>query len=516
MPEHLKALIYILIIATSVYVVAKKAACATAIAPADFVRRRNLWYALTLIAFLAHNVWICLAAAGLVLLGAQGRERNRFAMFVFLIFALPPITRQLQFGVPLFDLDYVRLLILTVLVPEYLRLRREPDTVPFGRLAADKWLAAGMVLNILLLFEHRTFTSILRDGFFYAFVDIFLPYYVSSRALRNVGQYRDALMSLVVAGMVLSVTLFVEFLHSWLLYQALDRALGYSIIGVEYLVRDGHLRASATVGHAIPAGYCVAVCFGIYLGLRRSMPSAFYWNLGLFVLFLGFVGPLSRGPWVGAVAMLLVFVAFGRLGITNLTKLGLAGLAGFAVLMLTPYGPKLIDYLPFIGSVDSGNVVGRQILAEVSYQLFWENPIFGRYDFVETPAMQALRGSDGMVDLVNTYAIVALGKGAVGLFLFVAFFISALIATFSAMRRAESGDPERHDLGRAFLGCLVGILIIIATVSPILLIPTLYWIVAGLGVGYASLVQRAGREAPTRQMPPAGGARRERAFGARA
>lgn len=491
MPEHLRALVFICVMALAVFAVARKPATAIAIAPTDFARRRNLWFALTLIAFLAHNVWLYAAAAALVLLSVQRAEKNRMAMFFFVLFALPPITLELTAGVALFDLDYVRLLTLTILLPAYVRLRDDRETVSFGRTGADKFLAAGMILNVLLMFEHRTFTSILRDGFFYPFVDIFLPYYVASRSLRRVEQFRDALMSLVVAAMALSVILFFEFSRRWLLYQPLDNVLGNSVVGINYLLREDHLRASGTIGHAIAAGYCVAVAFGLYLGLRKAVPFRVMWLLALLVFGLGFIGPLSRGPWVGGAAMVVLFVATGRAGATNLAKMAAAGALGFGALLLTPAGPVIVDYLPFVGTVDERNVVGRQLLAQVSYQLFWENPLLGRYDFVQSPAMQALRGSDGMVDLVNTYAVIALGQGAVGLALFGGFFAAVLIMIFRALRQAAAAnDEEAFAMGRALFATLAGMLLIIATVSPILMIPTLYWIVGGLGVGYCTMVAR--------------------------
>lgn len=493
MPEHLRALVFILAMAAVVFTIARRPACASACAPADFARRRNLWIALTLIAFLAHNVWVYTAVAAIVLLSAQRKEQNPLAMFFFVLFALPPITAELSAGVSLFALDYVRLLILTLLLPAYLALRRDRETVPFGRTTADRLLAAGMVLNVALLFEHRTFTSILRDGFFYAFTDIFLPYYVASRSLRRVEQFRDAVMSLVIAAMMLSAILIFEFSRDWLLYQSLGNVLGDALIGVNYLIRDGNLRASGSIGHAIAAGYCVAVGFGLYLGLRKAVPTRLLWGLGLLAFAAGFIGPLSRGPWVGAVAMVLVFLATGPGGAVNLAKLAVVAVLGFGALLLTPAGPVVIDYLPFVGSVDARNVVGRQVLAEVSYRVFWESPILGRYDFVDSPAIQALRGSDGMVDLVNTYVVVALGRGGVGLALFVGFFLAVLAAIFQGVRRS-AGNEEQQTIGRALLGCLVGILVIIATVSPILMIPPLYWLISGLGVGYALMVKRGERQ----------------------
>lgn len=495
MPEHLKALVYILVLAVGVFAFARAPATALAMSRTEFERRRNLWFAVTLTAFLAHNFWVYIIIAGILLYRAQMRETNRLALYFFLLFALPTIPAEISgLGVisMLFEIDYVRLLALTVLLPAYLSLRKKPETTPFGRLLPDKLLAASMVLTVALMFEHRTITSILRDGFFYAFIDIFLPYYVASRALRSMEEFRNALMSFAIAGMVLSAVLFLEFARPWLLYSSLEKALGAVWGWNEYLVRGSNLlRSTGTIGHAIAAGYVVAITLGIYLYLRRAVPSRAMWYLGFAVLVAGLIGPISRGPWVGAVLMIVVFIVSGPAPVVGLAKLGLLILLSIPVLLGTSFGGVIIDHLPWVGTVDARTVAGRQLLAEVSYQVFWESPLLGRYDFVFTPAMQALRGDDGNVDLVNTYVVVALGRGLVGLTIFVGFFVAVMFGIFRSMRSLGTKDDERFDLGRSLLAALCGILLIIATVSPVLRVPLLYWISAGLGVAYTLMLAKA-------------------------
>src|SRR6187549_2892265 len=120
MPNHLKALIVILVLATIVFAFTKAPACAVASSAGDFNRRRNLWYAVTLAAFLAHNFWIYIIAVGALLLYALPREQNKLAMFFFLLFAVPPFQSQITgLGIikHFFAIDYFRLLSLAVLLP---------------------------------------------------------------------------------------------------------------------------------------------------------------------------------------------------------------------------------------------------------------------------------------------------------------------------------------------------------------------------------------------------------------
>src|SRR4051812_33851802 len=95
MPQHLKALVVILILAAPLFVLAKGPACASAMQPDDFNRRRNLWFAVTLTAFLAHNFWVYIVGVGVLLLTTMPKEKNPLAAYLFLLFAVPAIDAQI-------------------------------------------------------------------------------------------------------------------------------------------------------------------------------------------------------------------------------------------------------------------------------------------------------------------------------------------------------------------------------------------------------------------------------------
>ena len=208
-----------------------------------------------------------------------------------------------------------------------------------------------------------------------------------------------------------------------------------------------------------------------------------------FVLAAGLLAPVSRGPWVGAAAMLLVFIATGRTPVTGFAKLALFGAVALPFLLLTPMGATVIDHLPFIGTVESGNVDARKQLSQITLQAMMEHPVFGRFDFIEHPLIQAFRGNDGLIDLVNTYAVVVLSSGLVGLSMFVGCFIVIAAKIYAGMRGLADRNSERYLLGQALLATLIGILIIIATVSPLAIIPAIHWSIAGVGIAYAHMLE---------------------------
>ncbi len=493
MPEHLKALVVILVLATVVFAFAKTPACALASTAGDFERRRNLWFGITLAAFLAHNFWIFIIVAAALLLFALPREPNKLAMFFFLLFAVPMLSAEIT-GLGIinyfFTIDFVRLLTLAVLLPAFLYLRKQPDVEGFGRLLPDKLIAGYIVLSFLLMLSASTFTNTLRYGAFYAFIDIFLPYYVASRSLKNLTAFRDALMAFVVAALILAAIGPFEFARHWLLYASLENALGVNSDIGQYLLRGegGGLRALASTGHSIVLGYVMAVAAGFFPYLRRSVPNTVAWGLGLIALMVGLIAPLSRGPWVGAAAMLLVFVATGPFPVKGFAKLGLLGLIIIPLLLVSPAGQDIIDYLPFVGTVDEASVTYRQRLLEIATQVILQSPFFGAFDFMYSPSMQEMKQGQGIIDIVNTYLGVGLSSGLVGLALYSGFFIAIAVGIIKGMRKLEDKYDERYLLGRTLLSVLLGIMIIIFTVSSISVIPVIYWSVAGLGVAYARML----------------------------
>ena len=496
MPEHLKALVVILGVSTVVFSFAKAPACALASTTGDFERRRNLWFAITLTAFLAHDFWIYIVVAAVLLFFATGREPNKLAMFFFLLFAVPYISAEIpSIGViqNFFAIHYGRLLALVVLLPAFLVLRRQPDVERFGRTVPDKLLLGYLILTFILQLTNNTFTSTLRHQVFYAFTDVFLPYYVASRSLKNLQGFRDALMAFVTGVLVLSALGAFEFAKHWLLYSNLDEALGvrWSLGGYAGSGRGDSLRALVTTGQPIVLGYVIAVGVGFWLYLRKSVPNPKVWGLGMLLLIVGLIAPLSRGPWVGAALIFLVFVVTGPSAGLRFAKLGLLGIVALPLLLTTPAGQTIIDHLPFVGTIDQHNITYRQRVLDVCIQVILQNPFFGSRHFIHLPEIQDLRQGEGIVDIVNTYLGIGLWSGLVGLSLFAGFFVTIAIGIFRGMRDVADRSDESYLLGQILFATLLGILIMIFNTASITYVPVVYWSVTGLGVAYVRMLARA-------------------------
>lgn len=155
-----------------------------------------------------------------------------------------------------------------------------------------------------------------------------------------------------------------------------------------------------------------------------------------------------------------------------------------------PGGEKVLDLLPFVGNLEKENITYRQRLLDNSWITIQRNPLFGSFDFRSTPEMQSMIQGEGIIDIVNSYISLALRFGLVGLALFVAFFASVLWSIFKALRTFPDKEDEHRRLGRTLLATLIGILVIIFTVSSITVIPVVYWSVGGLGMAYVQMVRR--------------------------
>jgi O-antigen ligase len=491
MPEHLRALVVILVLAVTVFKLAERPLTAAAISLRDYRRRRNLWFAITLIAFFSHNFWVYLAVAGAVIFHFGRRDRNPFALYCMLIFAVPPFGAPLPtLGVVnyLFDINHLQLLNLTLLLPAAWRLARAPRAPTTVGRVTDWMIGSYFVLIVALTAnaDGLSATVVMRTAVVTG-LDILLCYYVASRSLASREALRETLATFVVSGVLMAAMAMFEFVRGWLLYSSLDESMGLSWAFGSYMMRGAEsLRAMGSTGHSIILGYVMAVCGGLLIYLRVLVPQVGLWRLAALAVGGALACSLSRGPWVGAAAGLLLGVGIGPGASRRVMKFMIIGTLIGGVMLMTPLGPKILKYLPFVGDLDDSTISYRQELFRVSLLVIRQNPWFGTFDALSNPLMEQLRQGEGIIDTVNSYIVVALSYGIVGLTLFSGAFLTAGWSVWRLHRRfGRKDDPEAEHLARALLAVLAAIMITIATASPISAIPPVYWSMIGVAVAYA-------------------------------
>lgn len=490
MPEIFRSLIVVLIIAFAVFGFGKKTFVAMGMSEVDFKLRRNSWLIITLAAFLAHNFWIFCAVATGVLVYAGKKDSNKLSLFIALLFAVPLFSAEIT-GLGIinyfFALNYFRLLSLLLLFPAFLILRRLPTTTPFGSLLPDKFILAFILIGLALQSTVDSATNVSRTAF-YAFIDVFLPYYVASRSLNNTKAINDFCASFVMAAVLLSGIGAFEFLKGWLLYSNLASALGTEWGYGRYLARGDSLRALASTGQPIVLGYVCAIALGFYFVVKNNIKTSGARASIAIALLAGLVAPLSRGPWLGAALITIVFFALGPKPWIPLTKMALLCVACVLLLLATPYSDKIIDLLPFLGKVDAQNVEFRNRLIENSIAVISRNPFFGSFDVLASSEMEELRAG-GIIDVVNSYVALALSGGLITLCIFVGFFVSIVLQLF-LMQRHATLTAAGANIRRTLIAIILGIMFIIFTVSSITYVPIVYWLVGGVGIGVIGAASR--------------------------
>jgi hypothetical protein len=101
--------------------------------------------------------------------------------------------------------------------------------------------------------------------------------------------------------------------------------------------------------------------------------------------------------------------------------------------------------------------------------------------------MQDMRQGQGIVDLVNTYASVALFYGGVGLGLFLAPFVAGMWNALRSARRWVDPDPGLSLLGATVFACMLGTAIMLATGSFGTALAEMYYVLIGIAAGYTRL-----------------------------
>lgn len=481
MPTHYRSLLIVLLAGAFGLLVARKFFLPLMMSEDDYRRRRNLWLVITASAFLLPSFWAYALLASLAILYTAKRDSNPAALYPLLLVVIPPLEAALPGLAPI---SHQRMLILIVLLPMLPRLFRDPQVPGPLRLPTDKLVLAYFALQVILTWPYVTAAHAVRLAFIFV-VDVWLPYYLMSRAFTSREQLRDALACFVLTLVVVVPLTFAELRLGTLLYGGLGDS--WNIDGLfGYTTRGDWLRAQLAAGQPIVLGYQFAVAIGMWLYLQRHVESKIARWVVMAALTVGLIATVSRGPWVGAAA---VFVAFALGSPQNMGRLaqGVAAAAVlFAVIVATPWGSPLVDYLPFVGNAAQETVDYRREWLNVSWQLIQQSPFFG--DMLVLRQVEFMRTGEGIIDIVNTYVGLALFYGGVGVALFIGIFVSAMVPLFKIVRSPRLPEDARY-LVASVVACLLGVLVMIGTVSNYLTIPQIYMMLIGLAISCARVLQ---------------------------
>lgn len=497
MPEHIRALVVLLVLATPVWWIAQNA-FSNLLPSSTFSRWRNLWFLLTLALFLSHNYWLYAFLLIAMVMAARRQESQVVGLYFVLLFAGSPVPIQVPgFGLINYVLviDYYRLLTLTLFLPTALVLIKNRQSVAYGKGPADYLVLAYFLLASGLAFRDTSITNGAR-GVFTHVIEILLPYYVVSRSIRDVEGFKTALSGFVIAACLLAPVSVFESVRGWRLYTSVHAPLGLNpLVWSQYLGRAGLLRAAASLGHPIVLGFAFMVALGFMLFLSRSIAKRWQRWLAWSSLVLGLLSTLSRGPWVGAILLGLAFVLTAGKSLQNLLKTGLLIALGFFVLSAFSIGQKLLNLLPFWGTEEAGSVDYRVELWSFVWPVVERNYWLGSTNYLMSPELRSLAAiqGQGIADLVNHYFEIVLAYGVIGLALFCGIFLRTLYSVWYGMQR-KSSSQEQKVLGAALFCTLLSILITLATASGVVAIPAILWSALGVCMAYSVMVRESTKQ----------------------
>ncbi|MDZ4099201.1 MAG: O-antigen ligase family protein, partial [Methylophilaceae bacterium] len=354
-----------------------------------------------------------------------------------------------------------------------------------GQLFADKVVIAYALYTSALTYLHyETFTGGMRH-LTTTTLDFVLLYFVASRGLLLKGAVRHVMVALVMAAIFLALVGAFEFGKRWLLYSAADGALGASTGTFGYLGRGDTLRALASTGQPIVLGFVMMVALLISCYAQRLVPPGGARILLWLTMAIGLIAAMSRGPWVGAAIGLFVVALASTTPLVNGIKLIAASLVAAVVLVMLPSGEKILNYLPWVGEIDSGNITFREVLWQQSLLVVEKNPWIGSVNYTSAPEFDVIRQGNGFVDIVNSYLGVVLSSGLTGLALYILLILVALLPNIKNTIVGKEINEESAFYSMALLGVLVASIITIWTVSSINQIAPLLTFVLGAGVANA-------------------------------
>jgi len=498
--EAIKALIIIFTLSLGAFVYARLAFAE--IADGRTIDRwRNIFLAATLAAFLIPNFWVFLFAVALIAIVLGVREKNRPALYLVLLFALPvadayvPGFGGIQNFLALFPFN---ILAIVILWPMLFARQENRAFHRFGSVA-DYFFIAYSILMLALAFRDTTVTDGFRQSTAYI-LTAFGPYLVFSRVNWTKERLKAVTLAIVLPLIILSAVAVVEVVMSWHLYKSsVDH---WDIFfRARYTSRSGFLRAYGSVFEPIAFGLFLAAAIPLMLALINSMKKRFLALGGLGALCIGLLATFSRGPWVGAALALVVFVFTSGKVLKNASRLAIAGLAGFLALSVSPIGDQIISLLPFIGDSSTSSIDYRQQLMDIGWSVAMESKWFGSEDYMQHPAMQQLIQGQGIIDIVNSYLRVTLESGLVGLSLFIGVSFFSALTAYRAIGAVRAVDRELAVYGQAWLAALASVMLVIATTSSVVAqVAEVHWLLCGMCVGF-SRSAAALRLAPAAAIP---------------
>ena len=471
----LKLLSLVLVAAIAAAMVLRPA-FASLMSPTQYKRAWTSLIVLTIIAFLSMRpeLYILLVAvAGSVAARQLGEgDIGKVNAFLLLLLALPPIAFTLG-GLEglnyILRLEHVRALSIVLFTIPALRLmmRRRTAGEPSMRVI-DAVVLVIQLWDIALAARYASLTGLFRS-IVEAFYDILVPYYVITRTLRTPARVREAAWHLMLGCMFVACIAYMESLVQRNLYGGLQWIYGVRWESTVDLMRGGFLRVEATTPQPIVLAFVLMFGIGLWSWLKGDVPRTKWLFLGYAILAAALVSTWSRGPWLGAGVLVAALALQRWLPPKAFAVVTLLGLLGAVVLKASGGDAVVMSALTAVfghNERDLATITYRRELLDASLAMIKQSPWVGVPNY--EAALQGFKQGEGLIDLVNTYVVIMINAGVIGLVLFLFPYVY-LVGNLLRLRSRERPESKAV-LGKfapAFIATILAMLFTIFTTSNI-------------------------------------------------
>jgi hypothetical protein len=398
----------------------------------------------------------------------------------FYIVLLPafPLSISLSLGLPGIDtlvvFNHHRILILVMLMPLFFKVLSDG-----GSLLDPLKTYSGLIDRLLLLYIFLEWVSLFRDyellvacrRSLFLVVDVWLAYFVVSRTVRSIN---TALAVVLYTAIILAVIGVFEQKLFYRIYDAITLPMGAPYLFVK--IRDGQLRSYASMSNPLVLGFFFALAFLLAYRVRDLFlcPKYFPWLLSA-VIILGADSTGSRSPVFANIVGVLVLIwwYFGRGFVAKTAKYAFVI---FVLLFIVFFSGGAKYLLAF--DDDQGTFQYRYDLIFNALHIVTKSPLLGTSPviYLQDPILlQSLQG-EGIIDITNTYLLIALKSGLVSL--------AAYLGIWFALLKGLYSIPADDKTSALLMAVCMVVMVMLFITSAISFVPAYCWLLIALTSGY--------------------------------
>ena len=469
-------LLFFVLFAGGAAAVTLRPAFASLFSPVQYKRAWTLLFVVTIISFLSIRPELYVFLLAIAAMAAPrylgDGDQGKVNAFLLFLLPLPPISYTLG-GLEglnyILRLEHTRVMSLMLFTLPALRLmlRQRRRDEPSLRLV-DVAVVAAQFWGIFLFSRYASLTVLCRM-LVESFCDVLIPYYVITRTLRTPSQLREAASYLMLGCVFVASVACVESAVQRNLYAGLQWVYGVRWESTVNLMRGSFLRVEGSTPQPIVLAFVLTFGMALWTWLKGNAPRDKGVYAVYLILGLALVSTWSRGPWLGAVLMVIALALQRWLSPRVFGYTVLACVVGGVALKATGSDSIVMSALTALfGSTrdDLSTITYRRELLDATLALIKQSPWLGVPNY-ET-ALQGFKQGEGLIDLVNTYLVVMINGGVIGLVLFLMPYLLVVAGMLGVQARERA--TSKAVLGKfapAFVAVIIAMLFIIFTASTL-------------------------------------------------